>query len=54
MQHYDQNILVRIPDIKYGMDNATMIAAAAIHRIQKQDFTPWQSLAADPNWHIGE
>ncbi len=54
VQKFDQNIRVRLPDIKYGMDNATMIALASIHHIQKQDFTPWQSLVADPNWHIGE
>ncbi len=54
VQNFDSNIQVRLPDIKYGMDNATMIALASIHHIQKQDFTPWQSLVADPNWHIGE
>lgn len=54
VQKFDPTIQVRLPDIKYGMDNATMIALASIHHIQKQDFTPWQNLAADPNWHIGE
>ncbi len=54
VQKFDPDIIVRLPDIKYGMDNATMIAVAAIHHIQKQDFTPWQNLVADPNWHIGE
>jgi len=54
IQKFDPQIRVRLPAPKYGMDNATMIALASIHHIQKQDFTPWQSLAPDPNWHIGE
>lgn len=54
LQKLNTDISLRVPDISYGMDNASMIAVAAIHHIQKQDFTPWQNLAADPNWHIGE
>jgi N6-L-threonylcarbamoyladenine synthase len=54
IQNFDSTLQFRSPDTKYAMDNAAMIAVAAISKIKKQDFTTWQNLSADPNWHIGE
>jgi len=43
-----------VPQIKYAMDNATMIAMAGYYHAIKKDFTPWKKLKADPNWKIYE
>lgn len=40
------------PDLKYCMDNAAMIAVAGYYQSQKQNFTSWKEIKADPNWHI--
>jgi N6-L-threonylcarbamoyladenine synthase len=42
-----------IPEIKYAMDNAAMIAVAAHRDAKNKKFTPWHKLKADPNWEIG-
>ena len=48
------NIRYRIPDIKYSVDNATMIAAAGYFRYQRERnkeklFDNWKNLEADAN-----
>ena len=57
------------PQLKYSMDNATMIAVASYHHTKNKDFTQhhffsskksgagftnWQDLQANPNWKIYE
>jgi len=42
-----------VPEIKYAMDNAAMIAVAAWVDAKNKKFTPWRKLKADPNWEIG-
>ncbi|OGH87548.1 MAG: tRNA (adenosine(37)-N6)-threonylcarbamoyltransferase complex transferase subunit TsaD [Candidatus Magasanikbacteria bacterium RIFOXYC2_FULL_42_28] len=41
-----------IPNLKYCMDNAAMIAVAGYYQAQKKEFTDWRILNADPNWEI--
>lgn len=41
-----------IPELKYCMDNAAMIAAAGYYTAKKTDYTPWHALQADPNWEV--
>ncbi|MFA6490487.1 MAG: tRNA (adenosine(37)-N6)-threonylcarbamoyltransferase complex transferase subunit TsaD, partial [Candidatus Magasanikbacteria bacterium] len=41
-----------IPDTKYCMDNAAMIAVAGYYKAQKNQYTDWRDLKADPNWEI--
>jgi N6-L-threonylcarbamoyladenine synthase len=41
-----------VPEIKYCMDNAAMIAVAAYYRAQKNQFTNWYDLEVDPVWKI--
>ena len=43
---------LRVPPLRYTMDNGTMIATAGYFHAIKKDFTPWQKLEADPNWKI--
>jgi len=51
--HYHfPDTLYLIPDTKYSMDNAAMIAVAGYYRALKNDFTDWRSIQADPNWKI--
>ena len=45
---------LKIPELKYAMDNATMIAIAGYYKALKNEFTPWQNLKADPQWELGE
>jgi len=40
------------PNIQYSMDNAAMIGAAAYAKAKKKEFTKWEELEANPNWHI--
>ena len=47
------NITFCVPEIKYCMDNAAMIAVAGYTQAIKKDFTAWQNLKADPNWELG-
>ncbi len=41
-----------IPEIKYAMDNSTMIALAGYYKAKNKKFTSWKKLIADPNWEI--
>lgn len=41
-----------IPNPKYAMDNAAMIAVATYHHAKKKEFTNWQDLKAESNWHV--
>lgn len=40
------------PNLKYCMDNAAMIAVAGYYQAQKNNYTRWQDIKADPNWHL--
>lgn len=40
------------PNLKYCMDNAAMIAVAGYYQSQKNNYTRWQDIKADPNWHL--
>jgi N6-L-threonylcarbamoyladenine synthase len=42
-----------VPEPKYCMDNAVMIAVAGWHKAQKKEFTDWRKLKANPNWELG-
>ncbi len=44
------SITYRRSPITHAMDNAAMIAAAGSYAAERESFTPWRSLAADPNW----
>jgi len=44
--------IVYSPKSNYAMDNATMIAMAGYYKALQKDFTNWNDLKADPNWHI--
>jgi len=46
------NSELRTPNLKYAMDNATMIAVAAYHHAKNKEFTSWDKLEANPNWKI--
>lgn len=39
---------------EYSMDNAAMIAVAGYAHVQKHDFSSWDTITPDPNWHIYE
>lgn len=43
-----------IPQTKYSMDNAAMIAMAGYYRALKKDFTSWKKIQADPNWELAK
>jgi N6-L-threonylcarbamoyladenine synthase len=43
-----------IPELKYSMDNATMIAVAGYYKAIKKDFTKWNKIEVDPNWKVYE
>jgi len=43
-----------VPELKYAMDNATMIAVAGYFKAKEKDFTSWKDLKADPQWELGE
>lgn len=40
------------PEKKYAMDNGAMIAAAGYFQAQKNKFTSWKDIQADPNWEV--
>ena len=42
-----------IPELKYCMDNATMLAVAGYYKAKNKKFIPWKKLKADPTWEIG-
>ncbi len=53
------SIVILSPDIQfltcpreYSMDNAAMIAMAGYAHAQKNDFSSWDTITPDPNWHI--
>lgn len=48
----EKHVMLKIPNLKYAMDNAAMIAAAAFHRTKKQDLVDWRKLTAEPNWKV--
>lgn len=41
-----------IPDLKYCMDNAAMIAVAGYYQAKKGQYTDWRDLRVDPNLEI--
>ncbi len=43
---------IYFPQPQYSMDNATMIALAAYHQVQKNNFIDWRFLKADPNKNL--
>jgi N6-L-threonylcarbamoyladenine synthase len=43
---------VRSPKPEYCMDNAAMIAVAGHHRAEREEFSDWRTLAADPQWEV--
>jgi len=50
-QAFDKTPLL-LPDTKYTMDNAAMIAVAGYFHAKKKDYTPWKEIVADPNWKV--
>ncbi len=40
------------PELKYCMDNGAMITVAGYYQSQKNNYTNWQDIKADPNWHL--
>lgn len=44
--------VVLSPMPAYSMDNGAMIALAGYYHAVQKDFTPWQTLTPDPNWHV--
>ncbi len=42
-----------VPEPKYCMDNAVMVAVAGWHKTQKKDYIDWRKLKASPNWELG-
>lgn len=43
---------IYIPEMKYTMDNAAMIAVAGYYNAIKNEYTDWQKIEANPNWRI--
>jgi N6-L-threonylcarbamoyladenine synthase len=41
-----------VPQPKYAMDNAAMIAVAGYEKAKHNKYTDWRELKADPNWKI--
>jgi len=46
-------IQLLIPELKYCMDNATMLAIAGYYKAKNKKFTDWKKLQANPTWEIG-
>ncbi len=46
--------LLLTPSPTYCMDNGAMIAVAGYYQALKKNFTPWDKLAANPNWKVDE
>jgi N6-L-threonylcarbamoyladenine synthase len=42
-----------LPEDKYCMDNAAMIAIAGFKKAQKKEYADWRKLSANPNWELG-
>lgn len=49
---YNPNAIFLVPEPKYAMDNGAMIAAAGYFQAQKNKFTSWKDIQADPNWEV--
>ena len=45
-------IKIKYPEIKYCMDNASMIALAGYYKAKNKKFTSWKKIKADPNWGL--
>jgi len=41
-----------LPELKYTMDNAAMIAVAGYYHALKKEFTNWKDIEACPNWTV--
>jgi len=41
-----------LPDTKYCMDNAAMIAVAGYNQLLDKNLTSWKKIQADPNWEL--
>ena len=50
----EHNINFLVPQKKYCMDNAAMIALAGAMHAQEQSYTPWKNIQANPSWKITE
>ena len=42
-----------VPETKYCMDNATMVARAGYELVKNKNYIDWKKLRADPNWELG-
>jgi len=42
----------KFPISNYSMDNGAMIAVAGYHHAVKKEYTKWNELEVNPNWHI--
>ena len=42
-----------VPELKYCMDNAVMIAIAGYYKAKNKKYTDWKKIKANPNWEIG-
>ncbi|MBI5221703.1 MAG: tRNA (adenosine(37)-N6)-threonylcarbamoyltransferase complex transferase subunit TsaD [Candidatus Magasanikbacteria bacterium] len=42
------------PELKYCMDNGAMIAVAGYYQTKKNNYTKWEDIKADPNWHLND
>lgn len=47
---YFSNSKFQIPNSKYCMDNAAMIAVAGYYKALKNEYTDWKDIEVDPNW----
>ena len=48
------NTKYQIPDTRYAMDNAAMIAVAGYYKAKDKKFTGWKKITANPNWKIAD
>ena len=42
-----------VPELKYCMDNAAMLAIAGYYKAKNKKYTDWKKIKADPTWEIG-
>ena len=47
-----ENTKLLLPNPKYSMDNASMIAVAGYYKAKKKKFTKWNKIDANPNWEL--
>ena len=43
---------IYIPEMKYTMDNAAMIAVAGYYSAINKEYTDWNNVEANPNWRV--